>query len=353
MAPGTTAQAGKLDFATLTYDQLSELLLHRSADLAAIAHQRGFSSADEIIAYEKGRPRYKNGSIVLCDTPGLSLDDSLNERAELHGMPPIGTKTISEDGIEWEIVNYGFFPLPAGLARYPNDSDYLPLVWPTGISERLAKLLSETDHCTSKHILFIDTMPAVHPLNVGENLHYAISSSNPDESYILLDTASAHETTFAHEIAHLWLNYVQYGGDGMRRLREEAWDNTKYMQLNFVQSFVVDLKVNDLIAERGFDMSLITADEINGLLSLRDAIAIGYQPPAPRAALLHSITIADAILDQKRWPDEEKQRLADLLEFFEAATPPVYRMAQELVEIVRRNGYESREAIRLRPQRTP
>jgi hypothetical protein len=236
--------------------------------------------------------------------------------------------------------------LPAGLARYPNDSDYLPLVWPTGISERLAKLLSETDHCTSKHILFIDTMPAVHPLNVGENLHYAISSSNPDESYILLDTASAHETTFAHEIAHLWLNYVQYGGDGMRRLREEAWDNTKYMQLNFVQSFVVDLKVNDLIAERGFDMSLITADEINGLLSLRDAIAIGYQPPAPRAALMHSITIADAILDQKRWPNEDRQRLVGLLEFFEAAIPPVYRMAQELVEIVRRNGYESREAIR-------
>jgi hypothetical protein len=346
MAPGTTAQAGKLDFATLTYDQLSELLLHRSADLAAIAHQRGFSSADEIIAYEKGRPRYKNGSIVLCDTPGLSLDDSLNERAELHGMPPIGTKTISEDGIEWEIVNYGFFPLPAGLARYPNDSDYLPLVWPTGISERLAKLLSETDHCTSKHILFIDTMPSCHPFKLGEDLHYAISSSNPDESYILLDVANAHETTFAHEIAHLWLNYVQEDGDGMRRLREEALDNIKHMQLNFVQSFVVDLKVNDLIAERGFDMSSIRHDEIHGLTLLRDAFAIGYQPPTSREALLHSISIADAIHDQKRWPDEDKQQLAHLLEFFEAATPQIYQAAQELVEIVGRHGYDSREAIR-------
>jgi hypothetical protein len=273
--------------------------------------------------------------------------------ANLHGLPLVGSKKTNKHGIEWEVMNYGFFPIPAGLAKNPNQPDCLPLVWPTNKSDRLAQFINETEHCTSKQILIIDTMPAAHPLNMGTDLHYAICSSNPDESYILFDTDSAHETTFAHEIAHLWLNYVQDGGDGMRRLREEAWDNTKYMQLNFVQSFVVDLKVNDLIAERGFDMSLITADEINGLLSLRDAIAIGYQPPAPRAALLHSITIADAILDQKRWPDEEKQRLADLLEFFEAATPPVYRMAQELVEIVRRNGYESREAIRLRPQRTP
>jgi hypothetical protein len=93
-------------------------------------------------------------------------------------------------------------------------------------------------------------------------------------------------------------------------------------------------------------MSLVNTDEINSLISLRNAIAIGYQPPAPRAALMHSITMADAILDQKRWPDEDKQRLAGLLEFFEAATPQVYKTAQELVEIVRRHGYESREGIR-------
>jgi hypothetical protein len=212
------------------------------------------------------------------------------------------------------------------------------------MSQRLVHFITETDRCTSKHIRFFDTMPAAHPFRLGEDIHCANYGNDPEVSTICLDLVRAHETTIAHELAHLWLIYVQ-GGDDCRALRDKS-DNGKVNQLDFLQSFVLDLKVNDLIAERGFDMSLINNDEIGGLTELRDAFAIGYKPPTPREALVNSLSIAGAILEQKRWPDKMKHRLSCLLDFFEVTVPQIYRTAQELVAIVKRHGYDSREAVR-------
>ena len=334
------------DLATLRPDQVSTLELHQRDYQAAVARQFGFDNWRAMIGYAQGRPRREAGGIVISDKLNLTAEEALNDRASLHGMPPIGTTLTSEPGIEWNVVMYGFFPTPTTFARYPNDCDYRPIVLPDPdkMSCRLRDFINETDRCTSKRILFLDTMPATHPFKLGQGLHCANVSSNPEESYIYLDVAHAHETTIAHEIGHLWINYVERGDD-IRLLRDRS-DNGKVNQLDLVKSFVLDLKVNDLIAARGFDMSLIHNDEINCLTILRDAMTLGYKPPTPREALLNSLSIAGAILEQKRWPNEMKQRLSLLLEFYEEAAPAVHKSAIEFVDAIRRCGYNSPDSLR-------
>ncbi|HEX5324418.1 MAG TPA: hypothetical protein VFW40_11570 [Capsulimonadaceae bacterium] len=332
-------------FAGLSSDQIFTQDLRLGDVQLTIARQHGFPSWGGMAAYMESRPRRVGGGIVISDKPGLSLEEALNDRASLAGMPPIGTVRTNIHGIEWQVVDYDFFPTPSTFARYPSDCDYLPIVAPGNISQRLQDFIAETDRCTSKRMFFIDTMPDAHPFRLGHDIHCANFGGDPEESYIFLDAARAHETTFAHELGHLWMTYVE-GGDGSRIFRDRS-DNGKINQLDFVQSFVLDLAVNDLIASRGFDMSLVNSDQINSLTMLRDAFALGHKPPTPREALLNSLTIAGAILEQKRWPDIQKQQLASLLTFFESATQGIYELAEQFVEIIHRHGYEKKEARRL------
>jgi hypothetical protein len=311
---------------------------------AAVAQEFGFPTWDNMIRYVKGRPRREDGGIVISETPGLTLEEALNERAALHGMPPIGTQITSECGIDWAIIDYDFYRTPTTFARYPGDCDYLPVVAPLNISQRLKDFIAETDRCTSKRIMVINTMPEAHPFKLGQDLHCANYSANPEECYLFLDIAHAHETTFAHEVAHLWLIYL-HGGDGSRSLRDRS-DNGKINQLDFLQSFVLDFKVNDLIEARGFDMSLINRDQINTLEMLRDAIILGHRPHGPREALVNCLSMAAAMLEQKRWPEEMKQRLGTLLDFYALATPDMHSLAQRLAETVQRYGYDTKEDLR-------
>jgi hypothetical protein len=108
----------------------------------------------------------------------------------------------------------------------------------------------------------------LHPFKLGRDIHCTNYSGNPEESYIFFDLASGHETTFAHEVAHLWFIFVE-NGDGCRVLNDQS-DNAKLNQLDFIQSFVLDLRVNDLIAERGFDMELVNHDQIRSMTMIRD-----------------------------------------------------------------------------------
>ena len=326
-------------------DQFSDRFIHHYEYEAAVAYEFQHPNWAAMLAYAKGRPQREDGGIIISDTPNLTLEEALNERAALHGMPPIGTQFTNKYGLGWCISFYEFYRAPATFARYPGDCDFLPNVVPLNFSQRLKGFLVETDHCTSKNIVFLDTMPSVHPFRMGDDIHCANFGVYPDQSYIFLDVANADETLIAHELAHLWLTYVQQDGDGCRSMRDRS-DHGKINQLDFVQSFVLDLQVNDLIEKRGFDMSPMSQDHINGLTTLRDAIALGHKPPTPREALFDSLLIAGAVLEQKRWPAELKLRLTDLMAFFEATMPDLYRTSIQLIEIVQRHGCDSREAVR-------
>jgi hypothetical protein len=319
--------------------------LHLRDAQLVIARRYGFPSWPAMKRQLSASVKAIDDKIVLRANDSESSALGASDPTTKVALPPVGAFLTSKHGLSWFVVGHGRFPTATAATIYADGHENLPVVYPANMSDRLFRFISETNRCTSKDIVFIDTMPAAHPNNIGEKVHYAVCSSNPDASFICLDIVNANETTFAHEIAHLWLNYVE-GGDGMRSLREEAFDRVKFMQLNFVQSFVIDLKVNDLIAERGFDMSSINRDEIESLTILRDAVILGHQPRATRESLLNGLSIAGAILEQKRWTESDKHHLMELLAFFEDSTPEIYRLAQQLVRIVRQYGYGSKDAIR-------
>jgi hypothetical protein len=325
-------------------DEIADLDLHHYEYQAVVAQQFGFTSWSQMVAYAQGRPRRVDGRIVISENRHDELLDALNDRASLHGMPPIGTRLANKYGLESVVVDYDFFPTPTTFARYPNDCDYLPIIAPLNISQRLTDFINETDRCTSKRIVFLDTMPDVHPFKLGSDIHCCNFSGNPEESYVYVDFTRAHETTFAHELAHLWFIYVE-GGDCARVFRDRS-DKGKVNQLDFLQSFVLDLRVNDLIEQRGFDMSLIMDDKINAITMVRDALALGYKPSSAREALISSLSIAGAYLEQKRWPQEMKDRLKTLLETIETMKPGWHQTAMKFVEIIERNGYDSKDAVR-------
>ncbi len=334
-----------IDLSGLTPEQISNLLtsfLGGSApnDTMEIAAVR----AEKLARYEQGRPYRENGVLYISKKQGLTLEEALNDTAKIHDMPPVGSRYPGAGGIEWAVMSYGYFVAPPTTARYPDDCDYLPIVMPHNISQRLIQLLYEVDHCTSKQIVLLDTMPEKHPFGLGKNLHCANMNADPSEVRLFLDAKNAHQTLIAHELMHLWMWFVE-GNEGEKTLKDRS-DNARKNQLDFIQSFVLDIRVNDLIEKRGFDMSLIAQDQVNGLVALRKSILIPEFTPNLRERLLYSLQIAGAVLEQKRWTQEMQIQLAGMLEFFEVAVPKIYGMALQLVEIVSRQPLDTRDAMR-------
>jgi hypothetical protein len=296
-----------------------------------------FAELDSVLAYERARPRKHNGSWVINETPNLTLEEALNERAALNGMPPVGTKISGCGGLEWLIHDYNFIGAPTTVARYPDECEFLPFVAPLNPSERLLQFIGEVDRATSNQIVFLNTMPQIHPFDLGHGIHFTSPTDQSGLAPVYLDVEQAHETIIAHELAHLLVSYM-YGTADARELKSKG-DHGRKNQLDFLQSFVWDLEVNDLIEKRGFDMSLINTDQINGMRALRDVTLLGYKPPTAREALLHSLFIAGAMLEKKRWSDETVSRGEPLLEFFQTATPDIYGLAVAFVEVINRHGY--------------
>jgi hypothetical protein len=324
--------------------EISHIELHQYEYQAAVARQYGFPSWNEMVAYAHGRPRHLNGRIIISEKKCDTLLEALNERASIYGMPPIGTCRSNKYGLDWVVADYDFVPTPTTFARYPNDCDYLPIIAPLALSQRLLEFINETDRCTSKQILFLDTMPEVHPFKLGRDIHCCNFSGNPEKSYVYVDFDRAHEATIAHELAHLWLIYVE-GGDGARTFRNRS-DNGKINQLDFLQSFVLDVRVNGLIDQRGFDVSLIMEDKINAMTMVRDALALGYSPSSSRETLICIISMAGAYIEQKRWPLECQERLKELFTAIESMKPEWYLTALRFVDILIHNGHNCKDAVR-------
>lgn len=87
---------------------------------------------------------------------------------------------------------------------------------------------------------------------------------------VFLDAVRVHETLIAHEIGHAWVQYVEQAED--ERVLEDVSDPQRLHQLAFVQSFVLDLRVNDVLREKGFDVSLVEADQAASIESMGRAI---------------------------------------------------------------------------------
>ena len=333
-----------VDLSALTPEQVSILLAAPSDAILADREKVAAIQNEKLARYERGRPFRENGTLYISEKRGLTREEALNDTAKIHDMPPVGTRYMGAQGIEWTVTDYGHFVAPATMARYPNDCDYLPIVMPLKVSPRLKKLFYEVDHCTSKFVVLLDTMPAVHPFGLGKNIHCANMNADPAEVRLFLDVQNAHETLIAHELMHLWMWFVE-GNVGEKTLKDR-YDKAKRNQLDFIQSFVLDVRVNDLIEKRGFDMSLICEDQIRGLEALRNLMMLPDFSPNRRELLMYALQIAGAILEQDRLSRVMKVQLAAMLEFFEAATPEIHLTAMQLVEIVNRRPLDTRDALR-------
>lgn len=167
-------------FANLTLEQIFERDFQLTEAKLIVAREQGFISWSRMKSYVDGRPRWFDGQFVISEKPGLeTVEEKLNDRANLHGMPPIGARRTSHAGMEWEVLNYGLFVPPSNIAVYPNEYNFLPVLWPLNPSQLLTDLYLEVDRCTSKDIIFVDTMADVHPRGARKGVN-AINMGGPE-----------------------------------------------------------------------------------------------------------------------------------------------------------------------------
>ncbi len=138
-----------------------------------------------------------------------------NDIAVRHGLPAIGSRMVNGHGIEWLVDGHSFLPDLTSLARdggqvtKQDPRDLLPVIIPQNASQRLKDFWIETDRCTSKYLVAVDTMPGLRPHQAHPDGHWVDAWSSPDAIHFFLDANHVDETIFAHEIAHVWIDLVE------------------------------------------------------------------------------------------------------------------------------------------------
>ena len=277
------------------------------------------------------------------------LKETNNQIAVRHGLPPVGSTMINQYGIEWLVDGHLFVPTLSTLARGTNleeddPRDLYPVILPQNLSPRLTNFIAETDRCTSKVIMPLDTVPYLRPHSAHPYGHWIDGLDSPHRILMFLDAAHAHETIIAHEIGHIWIDLVEDCED--YRIFKDLSDTPKVHQWTSLQSFVLDNKVNEVLREKGFDMSAIENDVEESLISFAAAIRSGYRPPTDREAAFVASTLATAMLDYETGAQNTLQSLDMTSTVFRNDLPDVYALACHLAASVRRHGYADRASIR-------
>lgn len=174
--------------------------------------------------------------------------------------------------------------------------------------------------------------------------HWVDTIGNEGANLLFIDAAQIHETHFAHEIGHLWVQYVDQAED--ERVMEDVSDPGRLHQLSFVQSFVTDLRVNQVIAEKGFDVSVIVEDQAASVTSLGRAIEAGYRPENPREGVLMALAIAVQILEERASGENALVKLDETLQKIAYQDPKLVQLANGFAEAVAQHGYQSKCQIR-------
>jgi hypothetical protein len=279
------------------------------------------------------------------------LKESRNQIAIRHGLPSIGAMMVNKYGIEWLVDGHLFVPTLSTIARQGvggSDSedprDLYPVVIPQNLSPRLTDFLAETDRCTSKGIIPLDTLPFLRPHSAHPGGHWIDGLTSPQHILMFLDAARAHETVIAHEIGHIWIDAVEDCED--YRTLKDLSDTAKVFMWTNLQSFVLDNKVNAVLREKSFDMSVIEADVEEALATFATAILSGYRPTNARKAVFVASTLATAMLDHETGALDALQSLDMAAMVFQRDLADVYELACHLAASVRRHGYSDRASIR-------
>ena len=270
--------------------------------------------------------------------------------ARSKGLPEIGTQKISEYGMRYTVTDYAPALSPRGGQRVRKGGpanhidDLMPVIAFPEMSDRLYEFYLETDCATARPLVFIDTLPDT-PHGVGlTGVHQVLVSASLPDLYFLFDASKIHETILAHELGHIWVEMVDRVEDN-RHPKEQA-DLPKITQFYQIQSFVMDLRVNDLLERRGFDMSIIANHQMEAITNIGNQAVAGNRPG--NARILGGVIsfLAGALLEIDRFPAKSKASMRTSLELIERHMPEVFEPAKALVQSVLRNGYDTCEAVK-------
>ncbi len=279
-----------------------------------------------------------------------AIREKYNTIALENKLPPIGSKMINKYGIEWIVYGHFFAPTLSSMARdYGNvishdPRDLLPVIIPQNMSPRLNDFFIQVDRCTSKHLIPLDTMPNLHPNQSHPDGHSVDAWSDPNRILFFFDAVHLHETIFAHELGHVWIDLIENCED--YRMMRDLSDTSRVRQFQYIQSFVLDRKVNDVIAMRGFDMTIIHDQQFEAIHSIAQAVNAGYHPPSKREAACLAPIIAAAILDQNRLSESSLRDFNVAIATLKQGIPEICRLAEEFVNSVSQHGVDDGGSIK-------
>ncbi|MBI5832644.1 MAG: hypothetical protein HZB16_10105 [Armatimonadetes bacterium] len=104
--------------------------------------------------------------------------------------------------------------------------------------------------------------------------------------------------------------------------------------------------MNALLAQRGFDLSVIDDAEQDALRTLAQQCALGKRIRTPRAAAALALTVASCLMDQGRWPASQQRDAQACLAMLREALPDLYCVAESHVASVARHGVADQAGIR-------
>jgi len=290
---------------------------------------------------------------IRIDDSELAIETACqNERknwvASRVGLQTIGSKLVNQFGIEWVVQNHAAAPTLDSLQRWRNgeiepENDLYPVVAPMNLSPRLMEFFHAFDRCTTKKFAILDTMPGRRADGhvPGENSIDTVS--HPVTNLLFLDAARVHESIIAHEFGHAWVQYVDECED--LRTVEDASDPQWMRHVNYVQSFVLDLKVNDLLRRKGFDMAPIEDDQARSIAQLAAALESGYRPEHPREEVFMALLVADEMIQRERGQTNELARFDKSLATIRKTLAPLATLSETLAASVARHGYDSHASI--------
>ena len=265
-----------------------------------------------------------------------------------YGLPTVGSVLANHFGIKWIVEGHGIVPTVDSLSRWRAaniqlDRDMYPAIMPQNLSPMLPEFIAAIDRCTTKNFTILDTMPGRRNDGHVPGGNHIDTVCHPTTNFLYLDAARVHETVIAHEFGHAWVQYVDECEDF--RTLASADDPQKARLVGHVQSFVLDLKVNDLLKRKGFDMSAIEEDQVAGLANLAAAARTGYRPEHPKESVFMALLLADAMLARERNRSANLVGLNRSLDTVCTQLASTVGLARKLSESVNKHGYESRDAI--------
>ncbi|MBS1705492.1 MAG: hypothetical protein JST40_06430 [Armatimonadetes bacterium] len=263
------------------------------------------------------------------------------------GLPAIGSKLSNKHGIEWEVLGHTYVPTVNNLLRLREEGeeqeDLYPVVKPNNVSERFLDFYSAVHRASPRNLMFLDTMPEFRPGRQAPDHHSFSSLLHPGSNIAMIDAARIHETILAHEIGHAWIQYVELCED--ERVFKTVGDPPRSNQLSYVQSFVLDLKVNEVIRRKGFDMAIIDEDQLQSIRNLGNWLSTGRKPETKREEVFMALVLAAQMIEDDLESRPILARVEDSIAAIRQSAEPIFELATGFADAVRRYGYAEKTGI--------